>query len=128
MHKKIRKELSDLYFVFFKKHLTNGLRCAIICKYSRVPAVLAQLDRVPGYEPVGRGFESLTPCQRKAIRNSGWLFLCMVLWDETPVQVAGKTRTFLSAATKGSGAQLDAELARRGSESLTPCQNKSPMA
>ena len=94
----------------------------------REPAVLAQLDRVPGYEPVGRGFESLTPCQRKAIRNSGWLFLCMVLWDETPVQVAGKTRTFLSAATEGSGAQLDAELARRGSESLTPCQNKSPMA
>ncbi len=27
--------------------------------------MLAQLDRVPGYEPVGRGFESLTPRQQK---------------------------------------------------------------
>ena len=26
-------------------------------------AALAQLDRVFGYEPKGRGFESLTPCQ-----------------------------------------------------------------
>ena len=74
MHKKNRKELSDLYFVFFKKHLTNGLRCAIICKYSRVPAVLAQLDRVPGYEPVGRGFESLTPCQKSPRTKFGEIF------------------------------------------------------
>ena len=29
-------------------------------------AALAQLDRVFGYEPKGRGFESLTPCQKKA--------------------------------------------------------------
>ena len=28
-------------------------------------AALAQLDRVFGYEPKGRGFESLTPCQKR---------------------------------------------------------------
>lgn len=28
-------------------------------------APVAQLDRVPGYEPVGRGFESLQACQEK---------------------------------------------------------------
>ena len=32
----------------------------------RVYAPLAQLDRVFGYEPKGRGFESLTACQKKA--------------------------------------------------------------
>ena len=31
-------------------------------------AALAQLDRVFGYEPKGRGFESLTPCQEKPSR------------------------------------------------------------
>ena len=88
MHKKIRKELSDLYFVFFKKHLTNGLRCAIICKYSRVPAVLAQLDRVPGYEPVGRGFESLTPCQQKDPMPRHWVFLlALSLGREDPFKL-----------------------------------------
>ena len=30
-----------------------------------VPAALAQPDRVPGYEPVGRGFESLMPRHNK---------------------------------------------------------------
>ena len=34
------------------------------CIISHV-AALAQLDRVPGYEPVGRGFESLMPRQQK---------------------------------------------------------------
>ena len=29
-------------------------------------AALAQLDRVIGYEPIGQGFESLTPRQRNA--------------------------------------------------------------
>ena len=31
----------------------------------RTQAPLAQLDRVFGYEPKGRGFESLTACQKK---------------------------------------------------------------
>ncbi len=45
-------------------------------------ALLAQLDRVTGYEPVGRGFESLTahqrgsPAARKALVEIRELFLC----------------------------------------------------
>ena len=48
-----------------KKGLTNEGLCSIIGKYEtkRTNAALAQLDRVFGYEPKGRGFESLTPCQ-----------------------------------------------------------------
>ena len=30
-------------------------------------ALLAQMDRVTGYEPVGRGFESLTACHQTLI-------------------------------------------------------------
>ena len=59
--------------------LTKCQGCAIIYESSRVnvsyePAVLAQLDRVPGYEPVGRGFESLTPCQNKKSMACPWAF------------------------------------------------------
>ena len=50
--------------LFSKTLLTNKIVCVIIHECSgEHPAVLAQLDRVPGYEPVGRGFESLTPRQ-----------------------------------------------------------------
>ena len=39
-------------------------------------AVLAQLDRVTGYEPVGQGFESLAACQIKTTPFCEWfLFL-----------------------------------------------------
>ena len=55
----------------------------------REPAVLAQLDRVPGYEPVGRGFESLTPCQNKSPMACPWVFCFTTIWSETPVQVVG---------------------------------------
>ena len=53
---------------FFEKALDKTAR---MCYNNRVArhAVLAQLDRVPGYEPVGRGFESLTPCQQR----SSWI-------------------------------------------------------
>ena len=51
-------------------------------------AVLAQLDRVPGYEPVGRGFESLTPCQQKSPRLCLGLFCWHGIWGEISVQVA----------------------------------------
>ena len=34
-------------------------------------AAVAQLDRVTGYEPVGRGFESLQPYQKGVIRKDG---------------------------------------------------------
>ena len=55
-----------LFFILnFKKVLTNLLLCGIICNV--VDAALAQLDRVPGYEPVGRGFESLMPRHNKVL-------------------------------------------------------------
>ena len=55
---------------FFLKIFENVLDkvkkvCYNVRVLERAPAVLAQLDRVPGYEPVGRGFESLTPRQNK---------------------------------------------------------------
>ena len=40
---------------------------------NRINALLAQLDRVTGYEPVGRGFESLTARQRK----TAWFLRCL---------------------------------------------------
>ena len=56
--------------LFFKKGLTKEIKCGIISKYEKnVYVPLAQLDRVFGYEPKGRGFESLKarhekPCKR----------------------------------------------------------------
>ena len=39
-----------------------------------ISAAVAQLDRVPGFEPGGRGFESLRPRQilRGLFRSHGW--------------------------------------------------------
>ena len=41
----------------FKKHLTFHIQNDILVYVVNV--LVAQLDRVTGYEPVGRGFESL---------------------------------------------------------------------
>ena len=49
--------------VFSKKVLTNNPSRDTIMNVENTNAALAQLDRVFGYEPKGRGFESLTPCQ-----------------------------------------------------------------
>ena len=38
-------------------------------------ALLAQLDRVFGYEPKGRGFESLTARQKRGVPKGVLLFL-----------------------------------------------------
>ncbi len=40
-----------------------------------VHAPLAQLDRVFGYEPKGRGFESLTACHKRLIAFAISLFV-----------------------------------------------------
>ncbi len=45
--------------------MTNRFLCGNIFRHAKAYAALAQLDRVFGYEPKGRGFESLTPCQQK---------------------------------------------------------------
>ena len=49
---------------FEKFLLLFVLNCAIIIKLSMRHAPLAQLDRASGYGPEGRGFESLTACQK----------------------------------------------------------------
>ncbi len=43
----------------------HGVRSSTLRWVTTLFAALAQLDRVFGYEPKGRGFESLTPCQQK---------------------------------------------------------------
>ena len=62
---RIKKKKKNLEKIF-KKGLTKREVCSIIGKYEtkRANAALAQLDRVFGYEPKGRGFESLTPCHK----------------------------------------------------------------
>ena len=50
--------------IFLKKSLHSRTTCVIITKSSVRHAPLAQLDRASGYGPEGRGFESLTACQK----------------------------------------------------------------
>ena len=62
-----------------KKGLHFQNECAIIGKVfeRNTFAPVAQLDRVPGYEPVGREFESLRARQKPAY-PLGWAgFLCI---------------------------------------------------
>ena len=46
-------------------------------------AIVAQLDRVAGYEPVGRGFESLLSHQAKDFGVSG-VFFCIQKYNDLP--------------------------------------------
>ncbi len=49
-------------------------------------ALVAQLDRVIGFEPIGRGFESLRARQfKKALHLIVGLFLCLlkIKWNNT---------------------------------------------
>ena len=51
----------------FKKSLDFYFTSMYNNKALKSYALVAQLDRVTGYEPVGQGFESLPARQRKAI-------------------------------------------------------------
>ena len=65
--------------VFFKKSLHFILGRGIIFKSQEVKyAPLAQLDRASGYGPEGRGFESLTACQ-KSSKSSDFEDFCFSL-------------------------------------------------
>ena len=55
---------------FFLNLLNNYENKAIIYKYHKF-ALVAQLDRVFGYEPKGRGFESLPACQKYSVLVRG---------------------------------------------------------
>ena len=60
------------YFSFFQKRLDKlKIMCYnISCVLGKTYASVAQLDRVTGYEPVGRGFEPLRAHQRNIARYS----------------------------------------------------------
>ena len=58
----------------FKNLLTNPIRCGIIPNVDDEYVALAQLDRVFGYEPKGRGFESLMARHKGDAVASPFLF------------------------------------------------------
>ena len=63
--------------LFFKKGLTKRNKCGIISRYEKnVYVPLAQPDRVFGYEPKGRGFESLKARQTKRVISNGYHPFC----------------------------------------------------
>ena len=66
----------------------------------RAYAALAQLDRVPGYEPVGRGFESLMPRQQKrnfCLPKVPFLFIqaAGLVYHPTQVGISSRARCAL---------------------------------
>ena len=68
-HSSNSKVLKIIFSTFFKKSIDKLRFCDIIYRYEKnVP--LAQPDRVFGYEPKGRGFESLMVRQKRHI----WVF------------------------------------------------------
>ena len=58
-------------------------------------ALLAQLDRVFGYEPKGQGFESLAARQKRSDTLVLLLFFCyaVILEDSNPERVSGVKKT-----------------------------------
>ncbi len=74
------KRSERFVLTFFQKPLDNlfGLCYNTSCSVERSTdgnAALAQLDRVTGYEPVGRGFESLMP-RHGALADASAFLLC----------------------------------------------------
>ena len=64
----------------FKKVLTKELSCGILIKLIQTEyALVAQLDRVTGYEPVGRGFESLQARQKRKRKFASFFIFIAVL-------------------------------------------------
>ena len=61
-----------------------------------VHAALAQLDRVPGYEPVGRGFESPKPRHKENPRPCGGGFLYGLVWRQEGVRGGGEATVYFA--------------------------------
>ena len=99
--------------------MTKENLCGIIFRYESTLAALAQLDRVFGYEPKGRGFESLTPCQEK---HRGYFLGAFLLYDDTMKNPAILLFAKLQRLRCGERAVIDFSTANAGSESLTPCR------
>ncbi len=109
---KTNTEKSYFFKIFLEKGLDKSIFCDIIDEYEfKRHAALAQLDRVLGYEPKGRGFESLTPCQNKEITFVISLFCYGVTVERAPMPMRSIVRR--------NGVKQPLRL---GSESLTPCQ------
>ena len=70
------QDLKNKKIKILKKPIDKIKICDIIYKYEK-NAPLAQLDRVFGYEPKGRGFESLTACQKNEGGNFHLRFFAM---------------------------------------------------
>ena len=65
------QRFGTIILIFFTKGIDKCRICDIIYRYEKnVP--LAQPDRVFGYEPKGRGFESLMVRQKRTIPNRVW--------------------------------------------------------
>ena len=62
----------NIFWKNFKKGLAflENLCYNTLALRERMYAAIAQLDRVTDYESVGRGFESLSPYQRRIIRTT----------------------------------------------------------
>ena len=71
--------------------------CVILSKHKNVQhinALVAQLDRVTGYEPVGRGFESLLAHQRiyALCELAGCVFCCPALLSTSQCRASPCTK------------------------------------
>ena len=65
--------MKNIFENIFKKYLISLCNCVIIVIVA-INALLAQLDRVFGYEPKGQGFESLTARHIRSAQNRFYLF------------------------------------------------------
>ena len=96
------KRSERFVLTFFQKPLDNlfGLCYNTSCSVERSTdgnAALAQLDRVPGYEPVGRGFESLMP-RHGALADASAFLLCFSKGG-SPILSGGPPRIIQLQAT-----------------------------
>ena len=67
------------------------INCVIIPKHKNANALLAQLDRVFGYEPKGQGFESLAARQKEQLSLLRWLFFFYIARDSNKEGIMGYT-------------------------------------
>ena len=82
----MRRLFCGVYFP--EKVLTfSGVRAKLIKLLRGCYALVAQLDRVTGYEPVGRGFESLRAHQQKDTLSVSF---CLDFFYHGPVAQLGE--------------------------------------
>ncbi len=74
-------------------------------------APVAQLDRVPGYEPGGRRFESFRARQIKRVPNGTLFYLTVCIWNIEP-----PTADYNQCSTNSPGVNLDSRACEAGRE------------